>query len=122
MLQIQRDFQKTQAKASRDSRRDEQQKARDALFNGTKRKITESTTKNKPKPVTNNPQADTKFHKKDQRRPNVGDIGDGGGGNVDTYDDTELRNRIAQLENRLNSASISAECSESGSVIVNLTI
>ena len=126
VLQMKREQRREEAKRNRDVRRDRIQKEKEDLFNGNRKKITESNTKTLP--VANPAKDNVKIHKKDQKRPNNGNAGGGGGGSGDggsggdDYDDTELRNRITELENRLNNASIDAECSTSGSVIVTLTI
>jgi hypothetical protein len=104
MLQMQRDQRKAEARANRDARRDEQQKAKDDLFNGKKREIAKSTTRDNKQ--RNGAEDDVKQVKKDQKN---------------AYDDSELRALITALENRLNSASIDAECGE-GSVTVTLNI
>ncbi len=110
MLQMQRDQRKAEARANRDARRDEQQKAKDDLFNGNKREIAKSTTRDNKQ--RNGAEDDVKQVKKDQKN---------GAGAGEAYDDSELRALINALESRLNSASIDAECSE-GSVTVTLNI
>jgi hypothetical protein len=115
MLQMQRDQRKAEARSNRDARRDEQQKAKDDLFNGKKREIAKSTTgDNKQR---NGAEDDVKQVKKDQKNGGAG-AGAGAGG---AYDDSELRALITALESRLNSASIDAQCGE-GSVTVTLNI
>jgi hypothetical protein len=116
MLQIQREQRKAEARSNRDAARDKVQKAKDDLFNGNKRQITESTTKNLP--TAGYGGDDAKTYKKDQKRPNTGNPTGGGGGD---YNDTELRNMIQALEDRLDEASIDAECGE-GEVTVTLNI
>jgi hypothetical protein len=115
MLQIQREQRKAEARFNRDAARDKVQKAKGDLFNGNKKQITESTTRNLP--TAGYGGEGTKTHKKDQKRPNTDDP-TGGGGN---YNDTELRNMIKALEDRLDAASIDAECGE-GEVTVTLNI
>jgi hypothetical protein len=111
MLQMQRDQRKAEARSNRDARRDEQQKTKDDLFNGKKREIAKSTTRDNKQ--RNGAEDDVKQVKKDQKN--------GGAGAGDAYDDSELRALITALENRLNSASIDAQCGE-GSVTVTLNI
>jgi hypothetical protein len=108
MLQMQREQRKVEARANRDANRDKTQKAKDDLFNGHKREIAKSTTRDiKQKKGA---EEEVKVHKKDRNNNNGG-----------AYDDTEIRALITALENRLNSASIDAECGE-GSVTVTLNI
>lgn len=118
MLQMQREQRKAEARAQRDSYRDKAQKARDELFNGNKREIAKSTTRDNKQ--ENGAKDDVKVHKKDQK-PNTAS-GTGGGGGGDGYNDAELRGRIQALEGRLDAASIDAECSASGVVVVTLNI
>jgi hypothetical protein len=112
VLQMKREQRKEEARRNRDAYRDKVQKAKDDLFNGNKKRITESTTKNLP--VAKRPTDAVRVHKKDQKGR-----AEGGGGT--SYNDTELRNMIQALENRLNAASIDAECGE-GEVTVTLNI
>jgi hypothetical protein len=107
MLQMQREQRKAEARANRDALRDKTQKAKDDLFNGHKREIAKSTTRDTKQ--KKGAEEEVKVHKKD--RNNNGGV----------YDDSELRALIAALESRLNSASIDAECGE-GSVTVTLNI
>lgn len=97
MLQMQREQRKAEARAQRDSYRDKTQKAKDELFNGNKREITKSTTRDNKQ--ENGAKDDVKVHKKDQT----------------------LLARIVALESRLSAASIEASCS-GGSVTVTLNI
>jgi hypothetical protein len=115
MLQMQRDQRKAEARSNRDARRDEQQKAKDDLFNGKKREIAKSTTRDNKQ--RNGAEDDVKQVKKDQKNGGAG----AGAGAGEAYDDSELRALINALESRLNSASIDAECGE-GSVTVTLNI
>ena len=112
---MQRDQRKAEARANRDARRDEQQKAKDDLFNGNKREIAKSTTRDNKQ--RNGAEDDVKQVKKDQKNGVAG----AGAGAGEAYDDTEIRALITALENRLDSASIDAECGE-GSVTVTLNI
>lgn len=68
MLQMQREQRKTEARASRDSYRDKIQKAKDELFNGSKKEITRSVTRDNKQ--ENGAKDDVKIHKKDQK-PNT---------------------------------------------------
>lgn len=104
---MQREQRKAEARANRDALRDKTQKAKDDLFNGHKREIAKSTTRDTKQ--KKGAEEEVKVHKKD--RNNNGGV----------YDDSELRALIAALESRLNSASIDAECGE-GSVTVTLNI
>jgi len=97
MLQMQREQRKAEARAQRDSYRDKAQKAKDELFNGNKREIAKSTTRDNKQ--ENGAKDDAKVHKKDQK----------------------LMARIVALENRLDAASINAGCSE-GNVTVTLNL
>ena len=107
MLQMQREQRKVEARAQRDSYRDKTQKAKDELFNGNKREITKSTTRDNKQ--ENGAKDDVKVHKKDQK-PNSA-----------ANSTADLLARIVALENRLDAASITANCSE-GSVTVTLNI
>ena len=118
MLQIQREARKTQAREQRDAYRDKIQKAKDDLFNGQKKEITASTTRDNKQ--QNGAKDDVKIHKKDQKPNSSTTVINNNGG--DSYNDAELRARIQTLENRLNSASIDADCSASGIVTVTLNI
>lgn len=83
-LQMRREQSKADARAQRDSHRDKTQKARDELFNGSKKEITRSTTgDNKQK---NGAKDDVKIHKKDQK-PNTAS----GSGGVDRYTAFEVQ-------------------------------
>jgi len=107
MLQMQREQRKAEARANRDALRDKTQKAKDDLFNGHKREIAKSTTRDTKQ--KKGAEEEVKVHKKD--RNNNGGV----------YDDTEIRGLITALEDRLNAASISAECGN-GEVTVTLSI
>ena len=117
MLQMQREARKTQAKSQRDAYRDKIQKAKDDLFNGQKREISTSTTRDNKQ--ENGARDGVKIHKKDQKMNTSSTVANSGG---DSYNDAELRARIQTLEDRLNEATIDAECSASGVVIVTLNI
>lgn len=107
MLQMQREQRKVEARAQRDSYRDKTQKAKDELFKGNKREITKSTTRDNKQ--ENGAKDDVKVHKKDQK-PNSA-----------ANSTADLLARIVALENRLNAASINANCNE-GNVTVTLNI
>ena len=108
MLQMQREQRKAEARAKRDSYRDKAQKAKDELFNGNKREIAKSTTRDNKQ--ENGAKDDVKVHKKDQK-PNSA-----------ANSTAALLARIVALENRLDAASIDAECDESGNVTVTLNL
>lgn len=82
-IQRKREDRKAQARSQRDSHRDKTQKARDDLFNGQKKEITKSTTRDNKRDNAAN--SDTKTHKKDQR-PNTA-----GSGGVDRYTAFEVQ-------------------------------
>lgn len=112
-INIRRETRKAQARANRDAARDRIQKEKDNLFNGGKKQLSTSTTTD-TYPTPNRAHELVKFTNKDKR----GGLGDGGS----TYDDTELRDLIDQINARLDAATIDAVCSGSGDVTVTLNL